>query len=758
MRIGLSIIFIILVAALTACAFMARRSSKQPIGTTVSVLLVALIPPVIGNLLIIDSANLTVATIGYYIYFLGMDLVMFALLRFTFDYCNIKFRDSRLKFLIYALLVLDALQLLANPFFGHAFTTEAIMAGGGIYHNLVALTGQAIHRIIDYSIFGSVLVLFLVKCIRAPRIYAEKYYVILAAMVFGGLWQTFYIFSRTPIDRSMIGFGVFGLLVYYFAMRYRPLRLLDGMLARIVSDIPEAVFFFDGSGKCIWVNSLGKTMFDLEDGENDKVPLLLTEKFGSMEHARDDWTDENVVVENDERRYYKLSNQSLKDKKNNTIGSFLRIQDNTEYQIELRREKFNATHDKLTGLMNKEYLYESIEKVLEEDSDTIYMVGFINVSDFKLVNDIYGNDFGDYALQCISEWIRITATENMLYGRLAGDTFGVFLPKDEFNHGYVEKILSEFVIEDEQANHHILMHLGLYEINETDIDVSAMFDRARMAVSTIKSDYQIHIAYYDEEMREHFLWNQYISAQLPKAINEGQIKPYLQPMVDTKGNVVGAEALARWDHPEYGFLSPASFIPVFETNGMIAEVDRYIWRCACEILKKWKEEGIGKFISVNISPKDFYFMDVAQELKDIVKEYGVDPAQLRIEITETVMMTDNENRIKILNDLKAEGFIIEMDDFGSGYSSLNLLKDMPVDVIKIDMMFLKKTANQKKAEKILQNIIQLSNEINMESLTEGVENESQYNMLTEMGCQLFQGFYFAKPMPVEEFENYCQTA
>lgn len=744
--------------ALVACAVMARRSTKQPIGTTVSLLLFALIPPVIGNLLIIDTANLTIATVGYYVYFLGMDLVMFALLRFTFDYCNIKFKSNGLKMLIYALLALDALQLLANNFFGHAFTTVAIMVNGSIYHNLIPLAGQSIHRIIDYSIFGSVLILFLVKCVRAPRIYAEKFYVILAAMVFGGLWQTFYIFSRTPIDRSMIGFGVFGLLVYYFALRYRPMRLLDRMLARIVSDIPEAVFFFDAGGKCIWANRLGMNMFGMSDEESSNVPRLLAEKFGNLDHAREEWTEDNVVIENDERRYYTLTKQTLKDVKNNSIGSFLRIQDNTDYQIELRKEKFNATHDSLTGLINRDYLYKRIEKTLEENPDTIYLVGFINVNDFKLVNDIYGNDFGDYALRCISEWIRFTATKNMIYGRLAGDTFGIFLPADEFNKEYVEKILSEFVVEDEQANHHILMHVGFYETIEKDIDVSAMFDRARMAVSTIKSDYQTHIAFYDEEMRKKFLWNQYISAQLPKAIKEKQIKPYLQPMVDTKGNVVGAEVLARWDHPEYGFLAPASFIPVFETNGMIAEVDRYIWRCACEILQKWKTQGIQQFLSVNISPKDFYFMDVAEELKSIVKEYGVAPAQLRIEITETVMMTDNENRIRILNDLKQAGFIIEMDDFGSGYSSLNLLKDMPVDVIKIDMMFLKKTADPQKAEKILQNIIKLSYDINMESLTEGVENESQYRKLTEMGCQLFQGFYFAKPMPVEEFDDYCGTA
>ena len=184
---------------------------------------------------------------------------------------------------------------------------------------------------------------------------------------------------------------------------------------------------------------------------------------------------------------------------------------------------------------------------------------------------------------------------------------------------------------------------------------------------------------------------------------------------------------------------------------MIAEVDKYMWRCACEILAQWKKAHKDLFISINISPKDFYFMDVAAELKEVVREFGIDPSRLRVEITETVMMTDIENRIKILNDLRRDGFIVEMDDFGSGYSSLNLLKDMPVDVIKIDMIFLRKAKDNGKAETILHNIINLSEYLGISSLTEGVETEPQFRMLSDMGCRMFQGYYFARPMPVGEF-------
>jgi EAL domain-containing protein (putative c-di-GMP-specific phosphodiesterase class I) len=234
------------------------------------------------------------------------------------------------------------------------------------------------------------------------------------------------------------------------------------------------------------------------------------------------------------------------------------------------------------------------------------------------------------------------------------------------------------------------------------------------------------------------------------------VRPYLQPIVDSNGTIIGAEALIRWDHPKKGFLHPEAFIPTFEKNGMIADLDKYIWRSACEILSTWTGEKSHLFISINISPKDFLFMDVFAEVNALIEEFKIEPSRLRIEITETVMMTEVENRMAILNRFRESGFIVEMDDFGSGYSSLNQLKDMPLDVLKIDMKFLSSSKNSQKAEIILRNVLKLSGDLGLSSLTEGVETEDQYNMLSQMGCNLFQGYFFAKPMTVDEFEKICE--
>ena len=285
-----------------------------------------------------------------------------------------------------------------------------------------------------------------------------------------------------------------------------------------------------------------------------------------------------------------------------------------------------------------------------------------------------------------------------------------------------------------------------------------MFDRAHLALSAIKEEYQTHVSYYDEDLRNKVLWEKKISTELGDALIRREIQPFLQPIVDQNGKVVGMEALARWIHPQEGFLPPVKFIPTFEKNGMIVEIDKYMWRCACEILSKWKDRYDDLFISVNISPKDFYFMDVTQEIQKLAREFDIDAAKLRIEITETVMMTDIDNRMKKLNVLKELGFLIEMDDFGSGYSSLNLLKDMPVDVLKIDMRFLNRAKDDEKARRILQTVMNLSDNLGILSLTEGVETKGQHEMLCDMGCKLFQGYLFAKPMPLDEVERFLKKS
>lgn len=281
-----------------------------------------------------------------------------------------------------------------------------------------------------------------------------------------------------------------------------------------------------------------------------------------------------------------------------------------------------------------------------------------------------------------------------------------------------------------------------------------MCDKANLASETIKNEYKSNIAYYTERLFESSIEERRIIGEFERAISNNEFEMYLQPQVDSSGNLYGAEALVRWQHPERGLLSPAIFIDVLEKTGFIYRLDRYMWDKAAKKLSEWKKEGKDQYhISVNISTKDFYLVDVYETFVGLVDKYDIDPVNLKIEITETTLMSDLDKNMGIIRRLQNYGFNIEIDDFGSGYSSLNMLKDISADVLKIDMGFLRASENEAKGLDILESIITLAGKLGMKVITEGVETKKQLYMLAEMGCDMYQGYYFSKPIPVDEFEK-----
>lgn len=741
---------------LVICGHKAYKSTKF-IGKYVANVLFGLLPPVLGNFIIIATEQRVWAIFGYYIYFLGMDLVVFCLFNFTSVYCNYERRASKLRIIVNTFLLIDVFQYIINLFTHHAFSIKKIMLEGkyyGIYYKLVPYFGLAFHRIVCYGIFLITIIILLKKIIQSSSLMFEKYIVIFLTMLFAGVWQFIYIFSGTPINRSMIGFAVCGIIIYYFALCYQPVYLLNKMLADLTSSLTNAILFFDDRYTCIWANKTGQKLLNVNEDDLIKVPQKISDLLNIQYlNLENEFHEQFSVKQQNDTKYYEAEKKLIKDKKNKTIGFFISIRDDTEEKQLLEKERYNAIHDRLTDLYTREYLYEKTDEIIHSNKNKNYFILFFDINNFKFVNDVFGKEFGDYTLIRVAKWIQLITHEKGICGRITGDMFGACIAETDFNEDEINHDLQNAIIEKDGLKHTLLIHVGIYKVDDLSIPVSTMFDWAHLAIISIKNDYQTYIAYYNKDLRDKVLWNQTISSQLDEAIKTKQIRPYLQPMVDSDKNIVGAEALVRWIHPINGFMSPALFIPYFETNGMITKIDKYMWECACQILAKWKNENKDLFISVNISPKDFYFINVAAEIIKLVKKYNIDPQKLRIEITETILENDINIRLNELNTLKNNGFIIEMDDFGSGYSSLNLLKDMPIDVLKIDMAFLNKSKDGEKAEKILYNIMNMSDDLSITSLTEGVETKKQYEALLNIGCKMFQGYYFAKPMPIEDFEK-----
>lgn len=716
----------------------------------------AAVIPLMSSILIITTQNLCIALIGYYGYYVGIAVLMMYLINFTKVYCQgtSKLAKNHVLTLTYVLCVIDILQLIFTSVYGYAFKVKEIVVDGRVGFTSIPCTGLHVHRFICYVIFATLLVVFLISAVNTSKLYKEKFVVIIVSMIATCVIQTAYIIKPSVVDRSIIAHSLLCIVLFYFSIVYRPFRLLDTMLSNVAEEMDGYVYMFDTTDECIWANEQGYNLLKIPVGKASKIASALSMRFNGILNQDELGINDIYLPATDE--YFSAEKKSIRSSTRRIDGYFIIIHNLTERRRKIEKDVYDSMHDSLTGLYNKTYLQNSIGKLLTSPKSTgNFYVVYLNIKNFKAINDIFGMDYGDKVLIAIADWMKENLdSAQCTYARLVGDTFAIVMPKSIFKRKLFEDSFSKFIVTHDDVSHQIFVHIGVYEISDRSIDVSSIFDRVKFAVSSITDDYKSFIKFYDEEIRQYALEEQQLTAGLEDAINAEQIKPYLQPIVNTTGKVVGAEALARWIHPEKGFMSPSKFIPMFENNGMIVKIDRYMWECACKILRDWQKQGKELFISVNISPKDFYFIDVVKEICRLVDKYKIDPIKLRLEITESSVFADNDKKIKILNRFRSKGFIVEMDDFGSGYSSLNTLKDMPVDILKIDMKFL--TNSSKRAQIIVKNIINMSNELEIIALTEGVENQQQYDKLTEMGCKLFQGYYFAKPMSVEDFEDYLE--
>lgn len=345
----------------------------------------------------------------------------------------------------------------------------------------------------------------------------------------------------------------------------------------------------------------------------------------------------------------------------------------------------------------------------------------------------------------------------MLSARVAGDRFALLMLEEEFDEAQFVAACRAAINE---RNYGLTVHfyLGVYNIKDHSLGAADIYDRAFMALESIKGSADRIIAYYDEAIREKKLQDTINADQLERALGEKQFIMYLQPQVDSVNEkIIGCEALVRWNNPKRGLVPPYEFIPAFEENGMIAQLDYYVWEMACAQLKKWKDGGHEeRSISVNISAKDFYLSDIEKNLIELVQKYDINPKNLKLEITETAFVLNVKEQMALVRKLQKYGFIVEIDDFGSGYSSLNSLKDISADILKLDMKFFEKTDDVSRAEKIIESIISLAYNLEMPVIAEGVEELEQVEMLRRIGCHLVQGFYYAKPMPVEDYEKFIE--
>ena len=435
-----------------------------------------------------------------------------------------------------------------------------------------------------------------------------------------------------------------------------------------------------------------------------------------------------------------------------------------EEVLSSERLHYQAERDELTGLLNREAFFARAGELIASKHPGYYVMAAFDIDSFKVINDQYGSEKGDEVLrQVATAFTEGFAPAGGIASRITADNFAVLYPASFIQSPRLEQIRVD-ASELDGSIPPLSFSIGRYIVDDLSLPVSGMYDRATLAQNSVKGRYDVHIAQYDEAMRKELLNRQRMIEEMKDALEDGQFEPWFQPQYNhSTGARIGAEALVRWRHPERGIILPGDFVPAFERSGFIFELDRYIWDRVCRCLRKWLDEGRDPLpVSVNISRYDILHDDVCAIILGLLKKYRLPAALLRVEITESAFAKDSERIVSVVKEFIGHGFTVEIDDFGSGYSSLNTLKDVPAQVLKMDMRFLETTVcsidgsceeSASRGGNILESVVRMAKWLGMSVIAEGVETREQADYLASIGCSYVQGYLYARPMSMEDYER-----
>ncbi|HHQ5482684.1 TPA: putative bifunctional diguanylate cyclase/phosphodiesterase [Clostridioides difficile] len=409
-----------------------------------------------------------------------------------------------------------------------------------------------------------------------------------------------------------------------------------------------------------------------------------------------------------------------------------------------------AYTDFVTGYSNWRKFELDVTNLLKKTSqNNKYAMVIFDIDKFKAINDIYGHKKGNLILKDIADTLNELTNINETFARVSADNFNILLTYNKKED--IINIIKKIMANNELVN----LSFGIYEIKDKDLSVSVYSDRASLAKSSIKNNSDVNFAFFNDKLREKLLLEDKIEKEMEYALESGQFVMYLQPKYNIKlDKFCGSEALVRWQYTEKEVIYPGDFIPIFEKNGFIRKIDMYILEQACKEIRSLFDKGISPLpISVNFSRVDFFKKDFIENIVNICDRYKIPYSLIEIEITESSMFGDTDTLFNVSRNLQDIGFIVAMDDFGSGYSSVNMLKNIPLNVIKLDRGFFVDDKDVDKSQIVIKSIVSLIKQLGIRVVAEGIETRSQIEMLKKANCDIVQGYYFSKPLPIKEFEK-----
>lgn len=413
--------------------------------------------------------------------------------------------------------------------------------------------------------------------------------------------------------------------------------------------------------------------------------------------------------------------------------------------------------DKLTGLYSREFFFKNARKYIEENPDRDFILWTSDIQGLKIINEKYGVEKGDDILKMMA--IGSNHIDGyVMGGRVDGDKLCALMIDNHDDYYNVKQAVNDNY-EKNFPVPNVIIKNGVYHIDKNEtLPIEAIYDRTILAIQSIKNKYGCLVVEYDDKLRKEQLVNRLVIEDAKEALESNQFHVYYQPKIDVVRNCVGgAEALVRWIHPEIGFMNPGVFIPIFEQNGFISKLDYYVWEVVCKNVVEWREMGLKTIpVSVNVSRRNFDNERLAEDIIELVDKYGIDHSLFEFEITETSYVDNQDNVENVIKKLHEAGFTISLDDFGTGYSSMIALSRLDLDILKMDMSLIReyKMGGNKN---VLDFSFQLANMMQLKTVTEGVETKEQVELINNLGGNYIQGYYFSKPIPKKEFEEYLRN-
>lgn len=756
----MGILFLMIVLVM-ACTGVVRRKNDETSRSIFRLFLVA-IASTISNGIFVMVDIMPVANFFHSVFLSSIDWLLMLMLNFVMCFTEYNRKYKKLIYVGYAVATIEMISMLLNPFYGHVFKLEQCYSKTfGNYFKPVEYTNVfLVHLAFSYLLVLAIFAFLVAKFVNTPKVYRKKYGAIIVCVTVVVLFDAVGLAMNFPIDISLIFYCAACLGVFFFASYYVPKTISETIMRTAVRMVDMGVGFFDIYGKCVYVNKRGEQMISKFKGlaVSDDYEILERYFAGWLQRHWTDKDQEQTYVERFSDIYrnytYEFTVQKLVSEEKEFLGYFITCIDRTVEFEQYEEEHYRATHDLLTGIYNLQYFEQKVSETIKRNPFRQFVMITSDIKDFKLMNDLFGTDRGDEVLKMHAELFRKYAGEDVVYGRLVEDRFGFFMPKERFSNEQFLEAMNQLTSHFTNEFFKLQIYMGVYESVDKNEPIFVMIDKCNLAISTIRGSYSKRIAMYDESLFRKEMDKNAIINEFDGALSMGEFEIYLQPQITRDGKMIGAEALARWNHPDKGMIPPARFIPILEQAGLIYRLDANIWEMAAKQLAEWKQKGREDLhISVNISAQDQYHIDIFETMKGLVEKYEINPRNLKLEITESIFITEVDKHLELVKRLQAYGFEIEIDDFGSGYSSLNILKDISANVIKIDMGFLQDTGNRARSEQIVASIIALAKKLDIFVITEGVETKEQVEKLTAMNCDAFQGFYYSKPIPVKEFEE-----